>query len=152
MNSTEHQQQVSRRSFLERSVASLASLAPANNRLFAAAAEKPFDLLVTGGTVIDPYHTTKRALNIGLKHGKIVQVAEKLDAAQAVQVLDVNGLYVSPGWIDLHAHFFNMGVDADRDVGVYAGVTTAVDPGGPRASDFADFRRVVEKSATRLLI
>jgi dihydroorotase len=143
---------VSRRSFLKRSAAALLTLGPAAGRLVAADTDKPFDLLVAGGTVIDPYHKTKGVASVAIQAGQIVRVGEQLDPGQAARVLDAKGLYVSPGWIDLHAHVFTGGVDADRDVGVYAGVTTLADPGGVRASDFDEFRRqVVDKSQTRVL-
>src|SRR5262245_50905632 len=98
MNPTAVPWSVSRRSFLKRSAASVLGLGAAGGRLFAVPPEKPFDLLLTGGTVLDPYHQKKGAMSVGLKAGKIVQVAPKLDAAQADRVLDVTGLYVSPGW------------------------------------------------------
>jgi dihydroorotase len=148
---TPNERQVSRRSLLKGSAASLLTLGPAAGQLCAVEAPKPYDLLVTGGTLIDPFRGTKGVMSVGVKGGQIVQVAEQLDPTQAAQVVDASGLYVSPGWVDLHAHVFSGGVDADRDVGVYAGVTTMADPGGPRASDFDAFRsRVVAKSVTRV--
>ncbi len=145
----------SRRSFLKRSAAMVASLEAVPGRLFAAAVEPAFDLIVTGGTLIDPYGKTKTLASIAIKAGKIVPMAEKLDPSQAARVIDASGLYVSPGWIDLHAHVFGSltgVVNADQDVGVHAGVTTLAEAGGVRATDYDQFRRkLVEQARTRVL-
>lgn len=155
MNTSRQSRHISRRSFLERAAASLLIVPPAAAPLWARETDKTFDLLVAGGTVIDPYHQTKAVADVGIKARKIVQVAQKLDPAQAAQVLDVRGLYVSPGWIDLHVHVFGslVGVvDADQDAGVHVGVTTLADAGGVCAANFAEFRRaVVDRSQTRVL-
>jgi dihydroorotase len=98
-----------------------------------------------------------KVIDIGIKSGKIVQVADNLKPGAATRVLDAKGLYVSPGWIDLHTHVFAAGdsaeaVHPDRDSGVYTGVTTIADPGGFRSDEFDAFRRdVIDKSITRVL-
>jgi dihydroorotase len=115
-----------------------------------------FDLIVAGGTVIDPYNSQNKTADIGITNGKIVRVADSLPRDRADRVLDAKGLYVSPGWIDLHAHVFigtsSNAVHPDRDAGVYAGVTTLADPGGFRSSEMDEFRsKIVDKSITRVL-
>ena len=114
------------------------------------------DLIVSGGTVIDPYNNLNRVTDIGISSGKIVKVADGLKPAARTRVLDAKGLYVSPGWIDLHAHVFvgtsSNAVHPDRDAGVHAGVTTLADPGGFRSDEFDAFRRdIVDKSVTRVV-
>jgi len=145
----------SRRTFLKRSAALAVTYGAAPARIFAAAADRPFDLVIKGGTLIDPFQQTKAATSVAIKAGKVVQVAENFDPHQAARVIDATGLYVSPGWIDLHAHVFGSMtgvVNADQDVGVHAGVTTMAEAGGVRASSFAEFRRtIVEPSRTRVL-
>ena len=91
-------------------------------------------MIVKGGVVIDAYNDLNKVIDIGIKSGKIVQVADNLKPGAATRVLDAKGLYVSPGWIDLHTHVFAAGdsaeaVHPDRDSGVYTGVTTIADPG-----------------------
>ncbi|MBI4626184.1 MAG: amidohydrolase/deacetylase family metallohydrolase [Verrucomicrobia bacterium] len=147
---------LSRRSFLQHGATAVALAAGARHLLSAQPAGGDFDLLVTGGTVIDSYSDTNKTADVGIKAGRIVAVADRLDRSRATRVLDARGLYVSPGWIDLHAHIFRgvnpLGVDADRDAGVNVGVTTVADPGGFCSDDFPQFRReVVEKSVTRVL-
>lgn len=147
---------LSRRSFLQRGATALALAAGGRDLLSAASPSGDFDLLITGGVVIDPYSDTNKPADIGIKAGKIAAVAERIDRTRATRVLEAGGLYVSPGWIDLHAHIFRgvnpLGVHADRDAGVHVGVTTVADPGGFCSDDFPRYRReVVEKSVTRVL-
>ena len=40
--------------------------------------------------------------------GKVALVAESIDAAKAFKTVDVSGLYVAPGFIDMHAHFWGV--------------------------------------------
>ncbi|MSU72555.1 MAG: amidohydrolase/deacetylase family metallohydrolase [Opitutus sp.] len=147
---------LSRRSFLQHGAAALALAAGARGVLSAQPAGGDFDLLITGGTVIDPYNALNQVADIGIKAGKIVQVSDRLDQTRAARVLEARGLYVSPGWIDLHAHIF-VGVNPeavhpDRDAGVNVGVTTLADPGGFCSDEMQRYRKeIVEKSVTRVL-
>ena len=61
-----------------------------------------YDLVLAGGRVIDPETRLDAVRNVGISEG-IVQVVttEKIDARE---VLDVSGLIVAPGFIDLHSH------------------------------------------------
>lgn len=145
----------SRRSFV-RHAGTLALAAGAHHALRAAQASEPLDLVITGGTVIDPLHAIHRVADIGIAGGRIVGISDRIDRTRATRTLDARGLYVSPGWIDLHAHIFAgasaIAVHPDRDAGVHAGVTTLADPGGFYAEDYARFRaEIVEKSVTRVL-
>lgn len=60
------------------------------------------DLVLAGGRVIDPESGLDAIRNIGISNGKIVKISK--DNLTGNQVLDVSGLVVSPGFIDLHAH------------------------------------------------
>ena len=147
---------LSRRAFLECATsAAVLAAGPAANILPGQASDQSFDLILSGGTVIDPYNDVNKTADVGIKAGKIVRVADRLPRGVA-RVLDAKGLYVSPGWIDLHAHVFigtsSSAVHPDRDAGVNAGVTTLADPGGFRSSGFHEFRsEVIDKSTTRVL-
>ena len=64
-------------------------------------------LLLTGGRVIDPANRLDASVDVLVVEGKIAAVSK--DAAQSappnVERLEVNGLVVCPGMIDLHVHF-----------------------------------------------
>jgi dihydroorotase len=91
-----------------------------------------WDLLLTGGRVIDPASGLDGPADVAIHAGRIAKVGRDLDAANAVRVVDVAGSIVTPGLIDLHVHVYrhitDFGVPVD-DVGVHAGVTTVVDQG-----------------------
>ena len=122
-----------------------------------------YSLLIKGGHVIDPKNGVDALMDIAVADGKVAAVAAGIDPAQASRVVDVAGLYVVPGLIDLHAHVF-VGTDPDAylsngDVAVPAdshsfrsGQTTLVDVGGPGWRNFAQFKaQVVDRSRTRVL-
>ena len=80
--------------------------------------DHPFDLVLTGGRVIDP----ESVRNVGIRDGTITAITEADIAGR--ESLDVSGLVVAPGFIDLHAH----GQDnASSALQVEDGVTTALD-------------------------
>src|SRR5262245_56407384 len=65
-----------------------------------------YDLLLKGGHVIDPRNRISARRDVAVAGGKIAAVAENISAAQARKVVDVSGLYVTPGLVDLHVHVF----------------------------------------------
>jgi len=71
----------------------------------ARAAEK-YDLLLRGGHVIDPRNKVSAVRDVAIRDGTIAAVAPKLDPATALKSVDIAGLYVTPGLIDIHVHVF----------------------------------------------
>ena len=63
-----------------------------------------YDLIVKGGTVVDPSQTLNAIRDVGIKNGVVKAVQAGLNPADAVQVYDATGKIVTPGLIDLHAH------------------------------------------------
>ena len=62
------------------------------------------NLLIQNGHVIDPTQEIDGKLDILIEDGEITKVGSKLKAADSIERLDAEGLYVSPGFIDLHTH------------------------------------------------
>ena len=103
-----------------------------------------YDLLLKGGTVVDPSAGLHGVHDIAVQDGKIARIAPTIPRAEASRVHEVAGKIVTPGLIDLHAHVFEgftgNGVHPDLG-GVYAGVTTLVDAGSSGCATFAGFPR-----------
>src|SRR5262245_40420581 len=103
-----------------------------------------YELLLKGGTVLDPATGLDGVMDVAMQGGTIARVAKDIPAAEATRTVEVAGKVVTPGLIDLHAHVFEgfnrMGVHPDLG-GVYAGVTTIVDAGSAGAATFAGFPR-----------
>jgi dihydroorotase len=127
-----------------------------------AMAETKYDLLLQGGHVIDPKSGTSAVRDVAIADGKIAAVAPKIDPAEAFKVVDVSGLYVTPGLVDMHVHVFAGTGEKDSYAGdnsVYpdgftlrVGVTTVVDAGCAGWRNFADFKdRIIDRSRTRVL-
>jgi N-acyl-D-amino-acid deacylase len=84
------------------------------------------DLLVLGGTVFDGTGAPGRRADIGVQGERIVAVSD-LQHAEAALRVDVAGLAVAPGFIDMHTHSdFTLLVDGRADSAVCQGVTTEV--------------------------
>ncbi|MBT7950406.1 MAG: amidohydrolase family protein [Gammaproteobacteria bacterium] len=81
-----------------------------------------FDLVLEGGRVIDPESGLDAVRNIGIKNGKIVKISRH--ELKAKRTVNVSGLVVSPGFIDLHAHGQN---NIANDFQARDGVTTALE-------------------------
>src|SRR5690349_18687989 len=71
-----------------------------------AAPAKKYDLLLRGGHVVDARNSVDAVRDVAIKDGRIALVAASIPPADAGKTIDVTGLYVTPGLIDLHAHVY----------------------------------------------
>ncbi len=127
----------------------------------ACGAQPVYDLLLQGGHVIDAKNSIDRVMDVAIAGGKIARVAEGIPAPAAKRTVNVTGLYVTPGLIDIHVHVYaGTGQRAlTGDSSVYpdgfsfrSGVTTMVDAGTAGWRAFPDFRqRVIDRAQTRVL-
>jgi dihydroorotase len=126
------------------------------------ASAQKYDLLLKGGHVIDPKNKLDAVRDVAVSNGRIAAVAEAIDPADAFKVVDVSGLYVTPGLVDIHTHVYAGTGERGSYAGdnsVYpdgftfrVGVTTVVDAGGAGWRNFEDFnQRIIERSKTRVL-
>src|SRR5215469_11488818 len=114
-----------------------------------------YDLLLKGGTVVDPSVGLNGVHDIAVQDGTIARIAPTIAREEATRVLEVAGKIVTPGLIDLHAHVFegfnSTGVHPDLG-GVYAGVTTIVDAGSSGCATFTGFpRHIIPHCKTEII-
>jgi len=129
----------------------------------AAAQAREVDLLLKGGQVIDPRNQIDARLDVAITRGRISRVAPDIPDQTAARVIDVSGLYVTPGLIDMHVHAFQ-GNEPDAYIAngftslppdgftFRAGVTTVVDAGSSGWRNFRAFKKqTIDRSRTRVL-
>jgi dihydroorotase len=107
-----------------------------------------YDLLLTGGEVMDPGAGLRGIMDVGIAGGKIVAVAPSLPVNEALRTISVKDRLVTPGLVDIHAHVFvnahDMGGCTDQLCRA-SGVTTLCDAGSAGSSNFAGLRRVLDR-------
>lgn len=81
-----------------------------------------YDLVITGGHVIDPETGLSDVRNIGINHGTIEAISQL--PLSGKQIIDASAQIVSPGFIDLHHHGQNI---AGYRMQAQQGVTTALE-------------------------
>src|SRR2546428_8901478 len=72
-----------------------------------------YDLLLQGGHVIDPANHIDEVRDVAVKSGKVAAVEKNIPPANARKVVDVTGLYVTPGLVDIHVHVGHGGAPLD---------------------------------------
>jgi dihydroorotase len=124
---------------------------------------QPYDLLLKGGYIIDPKNNIDGKMDLAITDGKIAKVATSIPVGDAKKVVDVTGLIVTPGIIDMHVHVF-WGTDPNSYLAnahdalppdafsFRAGVTTMVDCGSSGWRNFRQFKeQTIDRSQTRIL-
>ena len=130
--------------------------------LAVSAQEPQYDLLLEGGHVIDPRNDVDAVRDVAIRGDRIAAVSADIVKSFAKKVIDVSGLYVTPGLVDIHVHtFVNFApgtvYEGSNDVVpdhacFRAGVTTVVDAGSTGWRSFPDFRRrMIDSSRVRIL-
>jgi dihydroorotase len=113
---------LTRRTFLHRAgAAGVAAVAGARG-LFAA----KYDLLITGGRVIDPSRQLDAVRDVAITGGRITAVEANLAATGAAATIDAAGKLVVPGLIDIHTHVRSMEMPS---ICLSNGVTALLDAG-----------------------
>ena len=121
--------------------------------------DKPYDLVLKNGHVIDSANNRDGIMDVAVHEGKIAEVAVSIETDQAAKIVDATDYIVTPGIIDIHTHVFQF-ISGDAYVGsmhadahlLASGVTTTVDAGTTGWKDFSDFLdNVIAKSKVRVL-
>jgi N-acyl-D-aspartate/D-glutamate deacylase len=91
-----------------------------------AAAQQTFDVVITGGTVVDGSGGPARSVDVGIRGGRIAAIGD-LKSAARTRTIDAKGLVVAPGFIDMHNHSDDTLVDEPKcESMIRQGVTTMV--------------------------
>ncbi len=125
------------------------------------AAFAQYDLVLKGGHLIDPKNGIDARRDIAIQGDKIAAVEADIPAARAKRVVSVEGLYVTPGLVDIHTHTFNTtGIRGawagDESVvpdvlSFRTGVTTMADAGSSGWRNFETFRHfIIDRARTRV--
>jgi len=131
----------------------LAVAAVAITLAWSSGAQAPqYDLLLKGGHVIDPANHVDEGRDVAVLDGKIAAVEKNIPSSRARKTVGVDGLYVTPGLIDIHVHLGHGGAGLEwfepnaspniqplgllADTMLNSGVTTVVDAGSSGAKTF----------------
>lgn len=114
-----------------------------------------YDLVLNGGTLLDPAQGINNRRDIAFKDGLVANVAERIDPASGAKSVNVSGKLITPGLIDIHGHFYHGGnatsVNPD-EICLSSGTTTGVDAGSAGFLNFIAMRDYVFPAhKTRLL-
>ena len=137
----------------------IAALTCSNNHAFA----QGIDILLKGGHLIDPKNNIDANMDVGITNGKISRVAADIPVAGAKKVIDIRGMVITPGIIDIHVHVF-AGTNKEQQYmdgpnslppdgfTFRAGVTTVVDAGSSGWKSFPLFKKnIIDQAKTRVL-
>lgn len=102
------------------------------------------DYLITGGRVIDPATGTDEIRDIAVK-GLFIADTKGEPVEPAWPVIHADGMFVTPGFIDFHAHLFHEGssICIHPDLMIAQGTTAAVDAGSAGTSTYEAFQKTV---------
>ena len=104
-------------------------------------------VLIKNGHVVDPLTKKDGVYDVLVEGKKIQKIAEKIDE-KADRVIDARGTYVLPGFIDLHVHLRDPGLEYKETLetggraAVHGGVTTIC--AMPNTKPVIDSREKVE--------
>lgn len=104
-------------------------------------------LLIKNGHVVDPEKQLDAVCDVLIEDDRIKMVSEQI-TEEADQVIDASGMYVMPGFVDLHVHFRDPGLTYKETLATggqaaaRGGVTTVC--AMPNTKPVADSREIVE--------
>ena len=108
-----------------------------------------YDLVITGGTVVDGSGSRGRRADVAVKDGRIVSLG-RFQRATAKEAIDATGMIVAPGFIDVHTHADEIWERPLAENFVRMGVTSIVagNCGGSSADIAAALQRVSDTPAS----
>jgi len=106
------------------------------------------NLLIKNGRLVDPATGTDCAMDILIEDGKIKELASGIKDPGNIEVIDAQGLVVSPGFVDMHVHLREPGqenketIESGAKAAVHGGFTSIACM--PNTDPVNDCRSVVE--------
>jgi len=91
-------------------------------QLSMAQTKQVFDIVLLGGRVIDPETKLDAIRNIGILNGRIASISTNVLVGK--ELIDVKGLVVSPGFIDMHVHGRG---NQEQEFQLHDGLTTTLE-------------------------
>ena len=114
-----------------------------------------YDTLLKGGHVIDPANNINGKMDVAITDGKIAAIGPNIPQSESKKTIDVSELYVTPGFIDIHAHGFYTDLTTSyqwvrfHDICFPSGVTTVMDVGSSGAGTFEQFKKLIDLCQVR---
>ncbi len=106
-----------------------------------------YDLVIRGGRVLDGTGNPWIRADVGVRGGRVAAMGD-LSRASADRVIDAKGLYVTPGFIDVHSHaaegLARDGLQQGRPMLAQGVTTVVINPDGGGAVDLAAQRQGFE--------
>ena len=103
-------------------------------------------MIIKNGLLVDTVKEAVYAADMKIGDGKIVEVAENIEAAENEEVIDASGKYVAPGLIDGHVHFRDPGLTYKEDI--HTGALSAAAGGFTTVICMANTKTVVDNVET----
>ncbi len=103
------------------------------------------DILIKGGRIIDPKANVDKIADILVEEGIVKKIGEDLSCATAT-VIDAKGLWVAPGFIDLHVHLREPGYTHKETIA--SGVCAAVHGGFTTVCCMPNTKPVADNNST----
>jgi N-acyl-D-amino-acid deacylase len=88
------------------------------------AQDRPYDLIIRGGEIIDGTGSPRHAADLAVRNGSIATIGAIVGPAR--RVIDATGRVVTPGFVDVHAHDDAAVLSTPMDFKLMQGVTTDI--------------------------
>jgi len=124
-------------------------------------AQEKYELLIKNAIVLDPKNSIHEVRDVAVRNHKIAAVDKNIPASSAAKTINAEGLFLTPGLVDIHTHVYagtglRNGYDGDNSVypdgfTFRSCVTTVADAGSSGYKNFPDFKdRVIDRAKTRV--